>query len=171
MLRDAPPRLGINVELKYPSQEEVGAFGLRMLPPAEWVGAVWRVVAEEAGGRAIVFSSFDPDVAAAMRALQAVYPVLFLTMAGLELFGDKRMNGLPQAAEWAVEAGLEGVCTHASAVVGRPGVVAGLRERGLLVGTFGGQNNAVGCVEEQVREGVNMIIFDAVGRLGPLPGC
>jgi glycerophosphodiester phosphodiesterase len=181
LLASASPALGFNVELKYPSREEAAAFGLRVPPPAEFAAAVWRVVAPAArGGRAVVFSSFDPDVALAARRLQARFPVLFLTMGGLERFGDERMNGLAQAEAWALRAGLDGVVAHARPLLGAGGgaggggggggataAVAALREKGLLVGTFGGENNDPAAVAAQAAAGVNLIIVDAVKVAAP----
>jgi glycerophosphoryl diester phosphodiesterase len=174
LLARAPGRLGFNVELKYPSREEAAAFSLRVPPPDAFVAAVWRVVAPAARSRPIVFSSFDPDVAAAMKGLQARFPVLFLTMAGLERSAaDERLNGLPEAEAWALRAGLDGVVTHASALFRGAGVgeaVASLRGRGLIVGTFGGENNCAEGVSAQAAAGVNLIILDHVaiqaGRYG-----
>jgi glycerophosphoryl diester phosphodiesterase len=164
-----PPALGFNVELKYPSREEAAAFSLRVPPPDAFVAAVWRVVAPAARARAVAFSSFDPDVAAAMKRQQARFPSLFLTMAGFERFADERMNGLRQAEEWALRAGLDGVVTHARALLagGAPGgvraAVAALHEKGLLVATFGADNNDPEVVDAQTAAGVNMVIFDAMG--------
>jgi glycerophosphoryl diester phosphodiesterase len=170
----APVALGFNVELKYPSKKEAAVFGLRVPQPREFVKAVWHVVAAAAGDRAVVFSSFDPDVAAAMKRAQTRFPVLFLTMAGLnasaDLSDDERKNGLEEAGAWALTAELDGVVTHARALFesarGLAAEVAALRDMGLRVATFGAENNEPERVDAQTAAGVSMIILDAMATVG-----
>ncbi|KAE8672986.1 Glycerophosphodiester phosphodiesterase GDPD3 [Hibiscus syriacus] len=45
-------------------------------------------------GRAVMFSSFQPDAARLIRKLQSAYPVYFLTNGGTEIYTDVRRNSL-----------------------------------------------------------------------------
>ena len=55
------------------------------------------MVLEEAAGRRVIFSTFDPDCATLMSLKQPRYPVFFLTCGGTKAFADPRMNSLDAA--------------------------------------------------------------------------
>ena len=153
---------GVNVELKYPTAEEICLLGLRVPSRAAFVAAVLRVVAE-CGSRRIIYSSFDPDVAQIAReTAPATTPVLFLTEGdGGTNLADPRMRSFEAAIEWASTAALDGIVTHCAAVLRAPAAaVAAARERGLALATYGRANNDKAAAQVQRDAGVQMIILD-----------
>jgi glycerophosphodiester phosphodiesterase len=158
------PRLcGVNIELKYPSAEEIELLGLRVPSHSDFVAAVLRVVAIVAPDRRIMYSSFDPDVAKIAReTAPTTTPVLFLTEGdGGAAAADPRLRSFQAALEWASDAALDGVVTHVAPVLRAPAeAVAAARERGLALATYGRQNNEIANVILQKSNGVDMIILD-----------
>ena len=162
--RASPPWLGFNIEVKYPTAEEAAALrGVRFLSRNEHCDAVLRVVLEEAKGRKVIFSTFDPDCATLLSLKQPRFPVFFLTNAGTEAFEDPRMSSLAAAVEFAAGSNLQGVVAEASAVLPRLArTVAAAHARGLRLFTWGAANNDPRAYAAQKEAGVDAIISDDV---------
>lgn len=162
--RASPPWLGFNVEIKYPTAADAAALkGVRFLSRNEHCDAVLRVVLEEAKGRKVIFSTFDPDCATLLSLKQPRFPVFFLTNAGTEAFEDPRMSSLAAAVEFAAGSNLQGVVAEASAVLPRLArTVAAAHARGLRLFTWGAANNDPGAYAAQKAAGVDAIISDDV---------
>ena len=162
----APPNLGFNIELKYPSSEEVVAMSARFASRSHFVDCVLRVVLEEAGARRVIFSTFDPDCAALLGLKQPRYPVMFLTCGGTKTFLDPRMNSLDSALQFAAASHLAGVVAEVTSVLGNLAErVAEFHRAGLLLVTWGDANNELLHYEAQRRAGVDGIILDDVARM------
>jgi glycerophosphoryl diester phosphodiesterase len=153
-------RTGVNIELKYPEGYEIAAFGLRVASPDAFVAAIVRVVAA-AKVRPIMYSSFNPSVAAASRrAASAAHDCYFLTSACAEE-PDPRMRSLDAAFAWALDASLNGVVTHVTPILLDPkGTTDQAHKHGLRIATYGRENNTHDAVRAQVDAGVDMIILD-----------
>ena len=162
--RASPPWLGFNVEIKYPTADDAAALrGVRFLSRNEHCDAVLRVVLEEAKGRKVIFSTFDPDCATLLSLKQPRFPVFFLTNAGTEAFEDPRMSSLAAAVEFAAGSNLQGVVAEASAVLPRLArTVAAAHARGLRLFTWGAVNNDPQAYAAQKEAGVDAIISDDV---------
>jgi glycerophosphoryl diester phosphodiesterase len=169
VLRAIPPTMGLNLELKYPSLTDIALCGLKVQGREEWFQRVWEVVVASLppGGERqgmVFFSSFDPKLCILARErLQGQYPVLFLTMGGLERDEDERKNSLPAAIAFAEQAGLLGVVTHTLPLEGEGELSAWVgkcSEKGLVLGTFGAKNNAREFVLAQRKAGVHLVIVD-----------
>ena len=162
--RASPPWLGFNVEIKYPTADDAAALkGVRFLSRNEHCDAVLRVVLEEAKGRKVIFSTFDPDCATLLSLKQPRFPVFFLTNAGTEAFEDPRMSSLAAAVEFAAGSNLQGVVAEASAVLPRLArTVAAAHARGLRLFTWGAVNNDPRAYAAQKEAGVDAIISDDV---------
>ena len=162
--RASPPWLGFNVEIKYPTAADAAALrGVRFLSRNEHCDAVLRVVLEEAKGRKVIFSTFDPDCATLLSLKQPRFPVFFLTNAGTEAFEDPRMSSLAAAVEFAAGSNLQGVVAEASAVLPRLArTVAAAHARGLRLFTWGAVNNDPRAYAAQKEAGVDAIISDDV---------
>ena len=162
--RASPPWLGFNVEIKYPAAADAAALrGVRFLSRNEHCDAVLRVVLEEARGRKVIFSTFDPDCATLLSLKQPRFPVFFLTNAGTEAFEDPRMSSLAAAVEFAAGSNLQGVVAEASAVLPRLArTVAAAHARGLRLFTWGAANNDPRAYAAQKEAGVDAIISDDV---------
>lgn len=164
--RRAPPALGFNIELKYPSAEELAAMSARFASRSHFVDAVLTVVLEEGGARRVIFSTFDPDCAALLSLKQPRYPVLFLTCGGTKAFLDPRMNSLDAALQFAAASHLQGVVAEVTSVLGNLAErVAEFHRVGLLLFTWGLGNNELRHYEAQRKAGVDGIILDDVARI------
>lgn len=166
-----PPSLGCNIELKYPSASESAAHGLNPVSREVYVAAVMAVVSQHAAPtnpRALVFSSFDPDVCALMAARHAEWPTHFLTEGGGGSGAplDPRKASLEAALDFAAACGLQGVVTHVDALAGEPARWVDLaRSRRLALSTYGAGNNTVAVALSQADAGVAMLIVDDVPRV------
>lgn len=169
VLTSIPSTMGLNFELKYPSDAEVSLCGLKVQGREEWFQKVWEVIVAHLppGGErsgAVFFSSFDPQLCIlAQERLQGLYPVLFLTMGGLERDKDERKNSLSAAIAFAEQAGLLGVVTHTSPLEGEGELSAWVGKctaLGKVLGTFGSRNNSKEWVVAQREAGVHLVIVD-----------
>jgi glycerophosphodiester phosphodiesterase len=152
-------RCGVNIELKYPEPYEISAFGLRVASPDVFVATIMRVVAA-AKARTIMFSSFNPAVAAASRAAAGAHHCYFLTSA-CEDEPDARMQSLEAAFAFATANKLHGVVTHVAPVLRDPGgAIGAAHQRGLRIATYGQENNTAEAVKVQADAGVDMVILD-----------
>lgn len=169
-LRDAfkntPSWLGFNIELKYPTRFEVAAMRTHFYSRNHFVDAVLRVVLDEAKGRKIIFSTFDPDCATLLSLKQPRYPVFFLTCGGTKTFEDPRMNSLDAALNFALSSKLQGVVAEATAVLSRLNeTVKEFHNHGLFLFTWGDVNNDIAHYTAQREAGVDAIIMDDVARI------
>jgi glycerophosphoryl diester phosphodiesterase len=177
VLASLRPAMGLNIELKYPSDAEVALHGLQ--PPTREVywEAVWAAVQQgqqaqeqrQGAHRPLLFSSFDPSLCELAKARQSQYPVAFLTMGGLEACKDPRCCSFDAALSFAEGAKLLGVVAHCDSLA--PSVeqaVGRAREKGLIVGTFGRSNNIPRVALEQVESGVGLVILDHLALLATL---
>jgi len=96
VLANTPEELGFNIELKYDEHNSCEAPRL--------VAELRSILAacSEHNDRRIVFSSFDPDAATLMRALQGTYPVMILT-DGEENHDDPRRRSVEAAMKVALK--------------------------------------------------------------------
>jgi len=155
ILANTPESLGFNVELKY--DEENSCNTRRLVAELRSILAVCSGHAD----RRIVFSSFDPDAALLMRAIQGSYPVMILTDANADHV-DPRRRSVAAAMQVALEGGLCGVVSDVKAIINSPADAAGVRDSGLLLATYGEGNDDDGSTGTQVELGVFGIITDAV---------
>jgi len=155
ILGNSPASLGFNVELKY--DEENSCNTRRLVAELRSILAVCSSYRE----RRIVFSSFDPDAALLMRAIQGSYPVMILTDADADHV-DPRRRSVAAAMQVALEGGLCGVVSDVQAIMRSPADALGVRHSGLILATYGEGNDDDGAAGTQVELGVFGIITDAV---------
>lgn len=152
--------LGFNIELKFDDnvvyEQEYLIHVLQV---------VLKVVYENAEGRPIIFSSFQPDAALLMKKLQHKYPVYFLTNGGNKIFDDKRRNSLDEAKKLAIEGGLDGVVSEVMGIFRNPSVVREIKESNLSFFTYGQLNNIPEAVHIQYLMGVEGVIVDLVQEI------
>ena len=158
IFRDAPRRLGFCVELKFDEGDDRGAEAKR----AE-LRAVLALCAAHPDRR-VLFSSFDPDAALGMRRLQSRYPVMLITNCRPG-HADPRRDSLEAAIRVAVEGKLCGLMVNVRALGDRPDAAEEVRARGLLLGTYGKENDVLALAAEQVRRGVSLVCTDSVAEL------
>lgn len=195
LLRVLPSSLGFNIELKYPGPDELQHYALQGSVPSkeEYIEKVMTVVARymlgESAGRALIFSSFDPDVCVACKqwiaahasAGTGTWTVMFLTEGGTHsgALSDPRMVSLPSALDFAHGHGLQGVVTHAPALWGQASDTAGdssaekkvlcvqewvkkADDLRLRLFTYGFANMDMDLVRIQAQAGIQGIITDHV---------
>ncbi|KAL3456696.1 ankyrin repeat-containing domain protein [Aspergillus heterothallicus] len=95
--------------------------------------------------RAIVFSSFSPEVCILVSLKQRLFPILFLNDSGNYATGDIRASSLQEAIAFATS-GLVGIA----------------KQRGLVTGSYGALNDVPECAKIQAEAGLDVIIVDAV---------
>jgi glycerophosphodiester phosphodiesterase len=154
-----PGHLAFNIEVKMATPPEVA-----VTPAAEiqrMVGPILEVVARCTGaGRQVVFSSFDPDVCAALRQGQGDHQVLFLSTGGRDWHADARRMSLAAAVAEAAASQLSGVVVDSGALHAAPEVVAQARANGLKLLTYGLENDTLAWVLQQQQLGVTGVIVD-----------
>ena len=155
VLANTPEELGFNIELKYDEHNSCEAPRL--------VAELRSILAacSEHGDRRIVFSSFDPDAATLMRALQGTYPVMILT-DGDENHDDPRRRSVEAAMKVALKGGLCGVVADVARLVENPQSAELVKDSGLLLASYGSANDE-SLVGRQVEWGASGIITDRVG--------
>ena len=155
VLANTPEELGFNIELKYDEHNSCEAPRL--------VAELRSILAacSEHNNRRIVFSSFDPDAATLMRALQGTYPVMILT-DGEENHSDPRRCSVEAAMKVALKGGLCGVVADVARLVENPQSAELVKDSGLLLASYGDQNDE-SLVGRQVEWGASGIITDRVG--------
>ncbi|XP_012479572.1 glycerophosphodiester phosphodiesterase GDPD1, chloroplastic [Gossypium raimondii] len=157
---DVDQSVGFNVELKFDDfivykEEELSRI----------LKAILKVVFENAKGRQILFSSFQPDAARLIRKLQSTYPVYFLTNGGSEIYTDIRRNSLEEAIKLSLENGLQGIVSEVKAVFRNPGAVGRIKESKLSLMTYGQLNNVPEVAYMQHLMGVEGVIVDLVKEI------
>lgn len=198
LLLALPTSLGFNIELKYPGPDELRQYGLQgsVPSPGEYIEKVMSVVARcmvgERCARALVFSSFDPDVCLAWKQWYTAakahgtlsgmqWSIMFLTEGGTHsgTMSDPRMVSLQAALDFACAQGLQGVVTHAPALWGpRDNAEGGqadggkqasvqqwvkkASDSGLRLFTYGSCNMDMEVVRIQAQGGVHGIITDHI---------
>ncbi|KAH9938577.1 uncharacterized protein B0H18DRAFT_1081185 [Fomitopsis serialis] len=160
LLRVVPAAIGICLELAYPPQRVRERLSLRhQLDLNDVTDSLLRTVYDTtaapdgaAGRRPVVFTSFSPDACAALNWKQPNYPVFLATQCGEQSRGlpsatalsvddvrDYRFSSLDSAVEFAKSNNLLGVLLDAGLLVRVSSLMQGVKDLGLLVGTFGAQ--------------------------------
>ncbi|KAK0206214.1 cyclin-dependent protein kinase inhibitor [Desarmillaria ectypa] len=156
LLKILPPNIGISLELAYPSPKIRERYCLSRLDLNSFVDSVLRTIyyTSTPDGRLprrrIVFTSFSPDVCAALNWKQPNYPVFFASHCGkkdiflsspspftLEDEDDGKFCSLGEAVEFARINNLLGVIVDADLLLQVPSLVQGIKNVGLLAGIHG----------------------------------
>lgn len=165
--KQTPPWLGFNIELKYPTEEEIVAMGTTFYSRNFFVDAVLSTVLEEGGQRRVIFSTFDPACAELLRLKQCKYNVFFLTCGGTKTFTDPRMNSVGAALQFAKTSHLQGVVAEISSIIDNlECTIAEFHRHGLFLFTYGDLNNDLDTYSKQKLAGIDAIIMDDVARIG-----
>lgn len=168
LLQRLPHSIGVNVEVKYPTNDEIAMFGLRPLERNAYCARLLRDLAVHGGARAVMLSSFDADACLVLRRLQDAWPVFFLTEGGTAspTPTDARAASLAAAVDFAQSSGLFGIVSDVRPVLAAPRLIAAVqRATGLALCTYGSQNNDASAVRVQVGEGIAAVICDHVGHI------
>jgi len=159
-----PVDVGFNIELKYPYKgiEKMSNY----LERNDYCDKILSIVFDNAKSRPILFSCFDPDICAILAKKQPRYPVFFLTEGEVgERSYDFRCTSLKNATVFAASAGLRGIVTDSKPLLKDISVIHDMHLHGLLVFTYGADNNIPEKVDLQRREGVDAVISDKVTKI------
>lgn len=163
----SPSLLGFNVEIKYPLDLKENSH----LVPEDtnhFVDTILQSVFDHAGDRPIIFSSFHPEVCRLVALKQAQYPVLFLTTSGDHMPADNRdprIASLRGAVQWATKNNLMGVVAKSRALLLCPELIREVKRRGLVLLTWGPDNNDVSNAKAQQNLGVDGVIADHIAHI------
>ncbi|KAF9407914.1 Glycerophosphocholine phosphodiesterase [Podila epigama] len=160
-----PGNIGFNIEVKYPMLDEAedADIPLYSFEMNRFVDRILQEVYDhEQAGRNVIFSSFHPDICLLLNMKQPNYPVFFLTDGGTTVVADRRCNSIQGAVRFATSIDLLGIVTASPPIIEAPNMVKGIKEAGLLVFTYGADNNDVENAKLQRRHGVDAVIVDCV---------
>ncbi|AMD19633.1 HCL518Cp [Eremothecium sinecaudum] len=164
LFKKIPKNVGFNIECKYPmvdeaEEEEVSPINVEL---NHWVDTVLEVVFENAKGRDIIFSSFQPNVCIMLSLKQPTYPILFLTDAGVATRCDARAASLQNAILFAHRWDLLGIVSAAAPIKIAPRLAQIVKSNGLVCVTYGAENNDPETARIQMDAGVDAVIVDSV---------
>eukprot|EP00045_Choanoeca_perplexa_P011801 m.126351 g.126351 ORF g.126351 m.126351 type:complete len:1100 (+) comp15773_c0_seq1:91-3390(+) len=164
--KHVPIHLGFNIEIKYPMIESQRKHQMRPAQLNTFIDKTLESIFEHAGDRHIVFSSFHPDICRVLALKQPHYPVFFLTSAGYsESYSNPWTNSLRDAVRFASQNNLLGIVSIATPIVKCPELVRQVKAEGLLLLTWGKENNNVECCRLQEACGVDAVITDHVAHV------
>ncbi|AET40946.1 glycerophosphocholine phosphodiesterase Ecym_7094 [Eremothecium cymbalariae DBVPG len=164
LFKKIPQNVGFNIECKYPMVDE--AEEEHISPVAielnHWVDTVLQVVYENAGGRDVIFSSFQPNICIMLSLKQPSFPILFLTEGGKVRRCDMRAASLQNAIRLAHRWNLLGIVSAADPIVIAPRLAQIVKSSGLVCVTYGVQNNDPETARIEMDAGVDAVIVDSV---------
>ncbi|CDO95235.1 unnamed protein product [Kluyveromyces dobzhanskii CBS 2104] len=164
LFKKIPESVGFNVECKYPMLDEAENedMGTVVLDIGHWVDTVLKVVFDNANGRDIIFSSFNPNVCVMLSLKQPSIPILFLTEAGTTRMADIRATSLQNAIRFAKSWNLLGIVSAAQPIVKAPRLAQVVKSSGLVCVTYGVENNDPENARIEMDAGVDAVIVDSV---------
>ena len=112
--------------------------------------------------KSIVFSSFHPDICLCLALKQPQYPVLYLTTGGKEINFDIRTNSLKNAIYFAKTQHLFGVVCNVKTILSSPQLINIVHKHGLILLTYGNENNDIKTIDLQMKYGIDGLICDHV---------
>ena len=162
----APKGIGFNIEIKYPVRKELEDDGIEnTVNINDYVDCILEVVFDnvsDSDDRAIIFSSFHPDICMNLALKQPQFPVLFLTEAGKKHKFDIRCKSLKSAIAFAKSAQLFGVVSNVRAILEAPQLIDIVHKHGLILLTYGDANNDTEVIDLQMEYGIDGLISDHV---------
>ncbi|ESK93719.1 cyclin-dependent protein kinase inhibitor [Moniliophthora roreri MCA 2997] len=182
LLKVLPSTMGVCLEVVYPTQTVKEVLSLsRRQDLNQVVDSVLRTMYQTSvslGGqnlarRRIVFTSFSPDVCAALNWKQPNYPVFLTAHCGKNHKGvptrsiafdsgdplDVRLSSLGAAVEFARMNNLLGVFVDANLLIQVPSMIHGIRNAGLLVGIHGTSDKTAALTTTSGIEGCPVDAF------------
>lgn len=93
--------------------------------------------------RAVLLSSFSPEICILLARKQFRWPVLFLTDSGNSQQTDVRATNLQEAVSFAKKWDLDGVVSASEPFVFAPQLVGFVKGKGMVCGTYGELNDEV----------------------------
>ncbi len=163
-------RLELNVEVKYPTQdEEEDSFLATPVSICAYCSIIADHLENNHNGQQVVYSSFHPEICVWFRQ-NTKRPVMFLTDAGETISRfDERLNSLQAALDFAVELKLTGIVSNAVGLLkSDQELLDKIKAHHMLLYSYGRENCDAELVTRQVKMGVDGIITDDLPKIIPL---
>lgn len=162
LLQQLPEAIGFNIEISNTSRHPWRNYSLRKLLPIEYpmlfeaddwkmepyaielntfVDAILDRIYSFGANRAIIFSSFSPEICILLSIKQRSFPVLFLNDAGNFPTGDVRASSLQEAIHFAKNWDLSGIVMASEPFVMCPKLLKYARSSGLFCASYGALND------------------------------
>jgi hypothetical protein len=113
--------------------------------------------------RPIIFSSSNPEICSVVNWKQPNYGVFFRTTCGAKVCGIQTKS-IKESIKFAKSHDLLGILCEASTLVKTKILVMAIKEKGLMVGSFGDLNGDHEAVAKQISFGVDVIAHDGLFR-------
>ncbi|KAI0427179.1 Glycerophosphoryl diester phosphodiesterase family-domain-containing protein [Xylaria sp. FL1042] len=169
LFQKLPPSLGFNIEIKYPRLHEARDAGVApiALEINLFVDTVLEQLHRFADKRAIILSSFTPEICILLSIKQKAYPILFITNAGKLPTNDfeRRVASVQAGVQFAKTWGLAGLCLASEPLMLCPELIGDIKRSGLICASYGPQNSIPGNVLVQRNSGLDMIMVDNVALI------
>jgi glycerophosphoryl diester phosphodiesterase len=170
LFQEIPVDVGFNVEIKYP--DVLGFKECHAKERNQMVDLILNVIFENAGPRPLYISSFDPEICILCRQKQSKYHVFFLIESktgdkkGGRIEYDSRCVSLENAFKFALSMNFRGIVMRADHHLAEHiECIKKINESGLLLFTYGADNNDCEKVLVQKEIGIDVIITDKVKNL------
>jgi glycerophosphodiester phosphodiesterase len=167
---EVPIDVGFNVEIKYPDVLDFKECHAK--ERNQMVDLILNVIFENAGPRPLYISSFDPEICILCQQKQSKYHVFFLIESktgdkkGGRIEYDSRCVSLENAFKFALSMSFRGLVMRADHhLVEHVDFIKKINESGLLLFTYGADNNDCEKVMVQREIGIDVIITDKVKNL------
>ncbi|ELP88350.1 hypothetical protein EIN_227730 [Entamoeba invadens IP1] len=166
LLTKIPDHVGFDIEIKYINCDLEGKM-LGYMERNEYINRILEVVFKYGKNRKMFFSSFDADVITLLRKKQQKYPVLLLTTGTIEKYvTDSRRHSLVNAINFAERQKLTGVVSDSIAVMKEPHLVDLAHQKGLILLTYGAENDVMDASKKEYEYGVDSLCTNRVVEIG-----
>uniref|UniRef100_A0A8C5N199 Glycerophosphocholine phosphodiesterase GPCPD1 n=1 Tax=Leptobrachium leishanense TaxID=445787 RepID=A0A8C5N199_9ANUR len=172
-LESVPEGVGFNIEIKWICQERGGKWDGNLstyFDMNHFLDIILKTILENAGGRRIVFSTFDADICTMVRLKQNRYPILFLTQGQTEIYPelmDLRSRSTPIAISFAQFENLLGISVHTEDLLKNPHYVQEAKSKGLVVFCWGDDTNDPESRKLMRAYGIDGLIYDRIYDWNP----
>ncbi|KAL8726873.1 MAG: hypothetical protein Q9166_006425 [cf. Caloplaca sp. 2 TL-2023] len=165
LLRNLPPNIALSIEIKYPMlSEAINDWKMDpfFIEANFFTGTILLCLSKHISNRAVLLSSFSPEICILLARKQSRWPVLFLTDSGNSQQTDVRAANLQEAMSFAKRWDLDGVVLASEPFVLAPQLVGFVKGKGMVCATYGGLNDEVEGATIQAMTGVDIIIVNNV---------
>ncbi|KAK9709569.1 Starch binding domain [Popillia japonica] len=158
-------KCGFNIEIKWTNRYADGTYELNDAIDINcYVDTILEVVLRHAEDRAIVFSSFNPDICTLIRLKQNRYPVMFLTQGQTTKYpqyDDPRCWTIINAVQFANMIEILGLCAHTEDILRDPTLIEHGLNAGMVMFCWGDVSDAL-TIQYLKDLGLHGIIYDKI---------
>ncbi|KZN83920.1 Glycerophosphodiester phosphodiesterase [Penicillium chrysogenum] len=174
LLTKLPDSISFNIEIKYPRLHEAVEAGVGpiAIDINTFIDRILAQIFRVGGGRAIILSSFSPEICILLASKQDTYPVLFITNAGKLPMSDMEMraSSLQAAVRFSKRWNLAGIVFASETLLLCPRLVGYVKRSGLICGSYGSLNNLPENANIQQIAGLQLLMVDNVALIASALG-